>query len=94
GGELVESDSPYADGSLRGIRSEDEDGNMHWEFYNSENQLVLSRILDGDTFFDTYFVYDEYGNLVFVLPPGYQDHPDLDLYAYIYRYDYLDRLVY
>ena len=32
GGELVESDSPYADGSLRGIRSEDEDGNMHWEF--------------------------------------------------------------
>ena len=67
---------------------------MHWEFYNSENQLVLSRILDGDTFFDTYFVYDEYGNLVFVLPPGYQDHPDLDLYAYIYRYDYLDRLVY
>ena len=29
-----------------------------------------------------------------VLPPGYQDHPDLDLYAYIYRYDYLDRLVY
>ena len=94
GGELVESDSPYADGSLRGIRSEDEDGNMHWEFYNSENQLVLSRILDGDTFFDTYFVYDEYGNLVFVLPPGYQDYPDLDLYAYIYRYDYLDRLVY
>ena len=94
GGELVESDSPYADGSLRGIRSEDEDGNMHWEFYNSENQLVLSRILDGDTFFDTYFVYDEYGNVVFVLPPGYQDHPDLDLYAYIYRYDYLDRLVY
>ena len=94
GGELVESDSPYADGGLRGIRSEDEDGNMHWEFYNSENQLVLSRILDGDTFFDTYFVYDEYGNLVFVLPPGYQDHPDLDLYAYIYRYDYLDRLVY
>ena len=56
--------------------------------------MVLSRILDGDTFFDTYFVYDEYGNLVFVLPPGYQDHPDLDLYAYIYRYDYLDRLVY
>jgi len=31
---------------------------------------------------------------VFVPPPGYQDHPDLDLYAYIYRYDYLDRLVY
>ena len=29
-----------------------------------------------------------------VPPPGYQDHPDLDLYAYIYRYDYLDRLVY
>lgn len=29
-----------------------------------------------------------------MLPPGYQDHPDLDLYAYIYRYDYLDRLVY
>ena len=31
---------------------------------------------------------------MFVPPPGYQDHPDLDLYAYIYRYDYLDRLVY
>ena len=29
-----------------------------------------------------------------MLPPGYQDYPDLDLYAYIYRYDYLDRLVY
>ena len=33
GGELVESDSPYADGSLRGIRSEDEDGNQIYVFH-------------------------------------------------------------
>ena len=41
----------------------------------------------GDIPLDTYFEYDAWDNLIFVLPPAYQDEPDLDLYAYQYKYD-------
>lgn len=36
---------------------------------------------------DTYCIYDIRGNLSYVLPPNYQDEPDINLYAYQYKYD-------
>ncbi len=61
--------------------------------------------MNGDEAHDTYTVYDNYGNVRFVLPPlaadsltvvqSYADsHPVLQKYAYIYHYDKYNRCIY
>ena len=53
---------------------EDEDGHMAYSFTDKRGNLILNRcIADNDTL-DTYRVYDDYGNLCFVLPPAATDH--------------------
>lgn len=76
------------------------------EYKNKEGRVVLKRTFNDKAGvlepLSTYFVYDVYGNLCYVLPPGIQ--PDnfttvgptqasLDLWAYQYRYDSRRRLV-
>ncbi|MHC0446366.1 DUF6443 domain-containing protein [Flavobacterium sp. 3-218] len=39
------------------------------EFKNKEGQIVLKRTYDAQAKHDTYYVYDIYGNLTYVLPP-------------------------
>jgi RHS repeat-associated protein len=39
------------------------------EYINKEGQVVLKRTFNNDIPHDTYYVYDDYGNLSFVLPP-------------------------
>ncbi|WP_276378530.1 DUF6443 domain-containing protein [Flavobacterium sp. H4147] len=39
------------------------------EFKNKEGQVVLKRTYDAGIKHDTYYVYDQYGNLTYVLPP-------------------------
>ena len=39
------------------------------EYTNKEGQLLLKRTFNEDTPHDTYYVYDDFGNLTFVLPP-------------------------
>ncbi|WP_406845327.1 DUF6443 domain-containing protein [Flavobacterium soyae] len=39
------------------------------EFKNKENQLILKRTYDAGVKHDTYYVYDSYGNLTYVIPP-------------------------
>ena len=41
-----------------------------------------------------YYVYDDFGNLRFVLQPMYQSSPNLDLYAFQYKYDGRNRCIY
>ena len=94
GDALQEYSSPYADGSLRVVRTEDEDAKVQLQFTDSRGQTVLTRTIDNGQYQDTYYVYDSFGNLRFVLPPLYQDNPNLALYAYQYRYDTFDRQVY
>ena len=45
--------------------------------------------------YDTYYVYDEYGNLTYVLPPlvDFNQGVNLDGLCYQYKYDYRNRLV-
>ncbi len=61
--------------------------------------------MNGDEAHDTYTVYDNYGNVRFVLPPLAADsltavqlyaesHPVLQRYAYIYHYDKYNRCIY
>lgn len=81
-------------------------GNEHTiqQFRNKQGQLLLekkfgSSIVNGvltETWHDTYYAYDPFGNLAFVLPPlsdGSGSAADLDGLCYQYRYDERNRLV-
>lgn len=70
------------------------------EFKNKEGQLILKRTYNQEhgqpvVALDTYYVYDQYGNLTYVLPPkrGNGTSIDLDKYCYQYKYDSRNRLV-
>jgi hypothetical protein len=39
------------------------------EFKDKEGRIVLKRTFDANKWHDTYYVYDDYGNLTYVLPP-------------------------
>ena len=68
-------------------------------------RVLLTRQMNGDEAHDTYTVYDNYGNVCFILPPLAADslmavksyaesHPVLQKYAYIYHYDKYNRCIY
>ncbi|WP_163355460.1 DUF6443 domain-containing protein [Dysgonomonas sp. 25] len=80
----------------------DEDDNISLEFKNQLGQVVLMRQLNGSEKYDTYYVYDDYGNLRYVLPPLAVDKLTSDLsddneimqqYAYLYKYDHRNRCI-
>lgn len=84
----------------------DEDGNETIEFKNGEGQTVLVRkMLDNTTSADTYYVYNEYNQLAFVIPPKASEtlktimpgsqaaDAVLNNLCYQYRYDGRNRLV-
>jgi RHS repeat-associated protein len=70
------------------------------EYTDMNDRLVLKRTFDaGSNVYSTYYVYDDLGNLSYVLPPGAA--PDggsisqtvLDQFCYQYRYDEKQRLI-
>ncbi|EJL63432.1 RHS repeat-associated core domain protein-containing protein [Flavobacterium sp. CF136] len=66
------------------------------EFKDKEGRVVLKRTYDNQVPHDTYYVYDQYGNLSYVLPPlanGAFDDTTLNNLCYRYKYDYRNRLV-
>ncbi|MFW0739992.1 DUF6443 domain-containing protein, partial [Flavobacterium sp. T12S277] len=66
------------------------------EFKNKEGQVVLKRTYDSGNQHDTYYVYDRYGNLSYVIPPkvaGVVSDDVLNGLCYQYKYDYRNRLV-
>ncbi|REC41631.1 DUF6443 domain-containing protein [Chryseobacterium pennipullorum] len=75
----------------------DEDGNKTIEFKNGKGQLILSRkVLNATTNADTYYVYNEYDQLAFVIPPSAPatlDDSSKEKLCYQYRYDGRNRLV-
>ena len=79
--------------------------NVSYEFKDKLGRVVLTRQMDGSLAHDTYYVYDEYGNVRFVLPPLASDNLNsaaswtesneiLKKYVYVYRYDRLNRCIY
>ena len=97
--------SYYPDGSLNIIQKIDEDARVTYEFKDFFDRLVLIRKVMGDTEVDTYYIYNDKGDLVLVLPPeaslrlaspgNYScksASPLLD-YAYQYTYDELHRCI-
>lgn len=74
--------SSYAAGQLSVVKTMDEDMNVSYSFTDKLGHLVLTRQMQGSEPHDTYYVYDEKGNLCFVLQPMYQNSANLDLYAF------------
>ncbi|WP_312509294.1 DUF6443 domain-containing protein [Chryseobacterium culicis] len=88
----------YAPNQLYKNSVKDEDGNETIEFKNGKGQVLLVRkILSSAEHIDTYYVYNEYDQLSFVIPPKavHQAITDelLDNLCYQYRYDGKGRLV-
>ncbi|WP_353151451.1 DUF6443 domain-containing protein [Chryseobacterium sp.] len=75
----------------------DEDGNPVVRFENARGQTLLIRKTDGTQNIDTYYVYDEYSNRAFIIPPKAIEQikasnntiaqNTLDELCYQYRYD-------
>lgn len=66
------------------------------EFKNKFGQIVLKRTFNNNEAHDTYYVYDQFNNLTYVIPPavnGVIDQIKLDDLGYQYKYDHRNRLV-
>ena len=88
----------FSSSSLYKNITEDEDGNTSIEFKNGQEQVVLVRKLNGSETADTYYIYNEYNQLAFVISPLAAEkanltQDDLDRLCYQYRYDGKGRLV-
>ena len=90
----------YANGELYVTKITDEGGSSAYEFKDKLGQVVLTRQINGSEQLDTYFVYDEFGNLCYVLSPLVADigtttlnSDNMKHYAYSYKYDNRNRCI-
>jgi len=98
----------YAANTLTKVETKDENwkstqtySNDHTteEFKNKKGQVVLKRTYNNNIAHDTYYVYDDFGNLTYVLPPksdassNKPDSTELSELCYQYKYDHRNRLV-
>lgn len=100
----LNSVSNYPNYSLYKTTTTDENGQPIIDFKDKEGRIVLKRIQADGKEFNTYYVYDIYGNLACVLPPRLMElannstvissyTPLLSELAYQYRYDNKNRLI-
>ncbi|MBT2620068.1 DUF6443 domain-containing protein [Chryseobacterium sp. ISL-6] len=95
---ILSSATVYAPNQLYKNSIKDEDGNETIEFKNKKGQVLLVRkVKSSAEHVDTYYVYNEYDQLAFVIPPKavHQAITDdlLNTLCYQYRYDARGRLV-
>jgi RHS repeat-associated protein len=88
----------YAPNQLYKNSVKDEDENETIEFKNGKGQILLVRkVMSATEHVDTYYVYNEYDQLSFVIPPKAVHQPITDdllnTLCYQYRYDGKGRLV-
>lgn len=95
----------YDTGELYVTKISDENENLSYEFKDKLGQVVLTRQIENDSKLDTYYVYDDFGNLRIVLPPiasqnlknksswNSQTNEYLKQYAYLYKYDNRNRCI-
>ena len=87
----------YATGQLYVAKTTDEDGNISYEFTDKSGRVLLQRRMSGSTKYDTNYIYDNFGNLGFILPPVVSDALTTNqAYGYWATYNniYLPDLVY
>lgn len=88
----------YGTGQLYKNTVTDEDGNQTIEFKNGQDQVVLVRkVISATENADTYYVYNDYNQLAYVIPPKASVEADpntvLNDLCYQYKYDGRNRLV-
>lgn len=84
--------SYYPQGVLTCVETLDEDGIRQQTFTDQLGRTVLERRGDtGDTS-DTYYVYNDLSQLVYVLTPEYQQSTNTSTGAYCYEYDQRGRM--
>lgn len=79
-------------------KTEDNNNNTTDEFKDKQGRVVLKRSYESGEAYDTYYVYDQYSNLSYVIPPKVNTgqtitNPILEELCYQYRYDNRNRLV-
>jgi len=105
---LTGGSTNYPVGELSKTTTKDEnwvvaDGVNHTteEFKDKNGQVILKRTYNNSQAHDTYYVYDDYGNLTYVLPPKMDGGSaslstvisTLDNLGYQYKYDQRNRLI-
>ncbi|MBO4985851.1 MAG: RHS repeat-associated core domain-containing protein, partial [Bacteroides sp.] len=77
----------YAANTLKVTKVTDEDGKVSYSFVDKIGRKLLERQVVGTTYLDTYYIYDDLGNIRYVLQPMYQTEASLAKYAFQYEYD-------
>ena len=103
---LTYSGGVYDPAQLYVTRTTDENGNKVYEFKDKLGQILLTRsinVLADKTIqhLNTLYVYDDFGNLCYVIPPegfdkikDYSDNStEMKQYAYLYKYDSRNRCI-
>lgn len=96
----------YPNGTLfvTKIRDEeniDEANSVSYEFKDNQDRVILTRQINNSVNYDTYYVYDDLGNLCYVLPPECSDlivdkgvtKEKLEIWGYMYYYDVRNRCI-
>jgi RHS repeat-associated protein len=104
------SPGTYSNNSLTVTITSDENGNQVREFTDKLGRIVLKRVQKGtstadgrNNWLNTYYVYDDYGDLRFVLPPRAEEvlksanwswnSTDMNALAFHYTYDGRNRMI-
>ena len=81
-------------------KATDINNNTVHDYKDKEGKVILKRTFNSNAginqILDTYYVYDQYGNLTYVLPPAVTSASNANQMSglcYQYKYDYRNRLV-
>ena len=88
----LSKDGFHPAGTLTKIATTDADGRTSITYKDFLGRTVLERQTSNRDSLDTYYVYNERGQLGFVLSPGYQESGKKAIYGYGYLYDSHGRL--
>jgi RHS repeat-associated protein len=101
--QLTKGSNNYATGTLFVTQVKDEDGKTGYEFKDKQGRVILKRQTYSGGNVDTYYVYNDLGQLSYVIPPKAVDEltPNLNdensvlkQYCYLYRYDERGNCIY
>ena len=95
----------YAPGTLYKTQTTDENGNKSWEFKDKQGKVVLKQVDSEQGILSTYYVYNDYDRLSYVIPPkaikdiysetganNYNNSDEFKELVYAYHYDGKGRL--
>ena len=95
----LKKNNQYNTGELYIEKIINEDNQIVYIFTDKLGRLLLERKIYNSENIDTYYVYDDYGNLIYVLPPQINftsttiSTTHLNYFAYKYEYDQRNRCV-